>query len=230
MASGVDRAGLSATAAHAVDTEVARLRAAGAEVDGAAVEGDPRSTLLAESTGADLLVLGQRGEHGVGPVHLGSVSRHCAAHCATPTVVVPPATSTEPISRIAVGYDGSVAARAALTWALEWAGPTVAIEVVRVFETIDWLDMTATLRNFQEEITDDEAAFEADVRAHDPAGRCTSRFEVGDARATLDATAEEVDLMVLGNRGAGRLATTFLGSVASHVLHHVGTPVAVVPH
>ena len=63
----------------------------------------------------------------------------------------------------------------------------------------------------------------------DTAGRCQPRFEVGDPREILDATAEGADLLVLGNRGSGRLTSAILGSVASHILHHAQTPTAVVP-
>ncbi|KAA0195898.1 Universal stress protein YxiE [Fasciolopsis buskii] len=37
------------------------------------------------------------------------------------------------------------------------------------------------------------------------------------------------DLVVVGNRGVGKLRRTLLGSVSSHLLHHVTVPVAVVP-
>ena len=229
MASGVDHAGLEATAAHHIDTEVARLSEVGFDVDGEAIEGDARSVLLGESPSADLIVLGQSGHDGIGPLHLGSVSRHCATHSEVPTIVVPEGCPTDPIARIAVGFDGSDESRAALTWALRFAGAEVFIEVVRAFEVMNWLSPAATLDRFQLEIDQARDTFETAVADIDTVGRCQTRFEVGDPREILDATAEGIDLLVLGNRGSGRLTSAILGSVASHILHHAQTPTAVVP-
>ena len=229
MASGVDRAGLEATADHQLDTELTRLRAASLEVAGEAVEGDARSVLIGESPRADLIIVGQRGHDGTGPMHLGSVSRHCATHSEVPTIIVPEDSGTGTVTRIAVGFDGSDESRAALEWALFWAGAEVFIEVVRAFEVMNWLSPAATLERFQPEIDDARAAFDEKVRSIDEAGRCVTRFEVGDAREVLDGVASEVDVLVLGTRGASRITSTLLGSVATHLAHHARTPIAIVP-
>ena len=229
MASGVDHAGLEATAASHLDSEVSRIAELGVDVDGQAIEGDARSVLIGESPTADLIVVGQRGHDGVGPLHLGSVSRHCATHSEVPTIVVPDDCPTDRLGRMAVAFDGSDESRAALTWALRFAGAEVFIEVVRAFEVMNWLSPAATLERFQLEIDDAQAVFESAIAEIDPAGRCVTRFEVGDPREVLDTVAEEVDLLVLGNRGSGRLTSAILGSVASHMLHHARTATAVVP-
>lgn len=229
MASGVDRAGIEATANHQLDTEIARLRELDLEVAGEAVEGDARSILVGESPQADLIIVGQRGHDGTGPMHLGSVSRHCATHSEVPTIVVPEDSGTAPVTRVAVGFDGSPESQAALRWTLFWNGPEVFIEVVRAFEVINWMSPSATIERFEPEVTEARAAFEDEVRAIDEAGRCVLRFEVGDAREVLDAVAGEVDLLVLGTRGAGRFTSTLLGSVAAHMAHHAQTPIAIVP-
>lgn len=229
MASGVDHAGLEATAAYQIDTEVARVREAGLTAEGESIEGDARSVLIGESPAADLIVVGQRGHDGKGPMHLGSVSRHCATNAEVPTIVVPEESATDAITRLAVGFDDSAQAAAALRWALRFAGPDTSIEVVRAFEVMNWLSPAATLERFQPEIDDGRALFEREVREIDVGGRCVLRFEVGDPRETLDAVADEVDLLVLGNRGSGRITAAILGSVAGHLLHHARTPTAVIP-
>ena len=229
MSSGVDHAGLAATANHQLDTQLARLREAGVAADGEAVERDARSILAGAAPIADAIVVGQRGHDGACPAHVGSVSRHLATHSEVPTIVVPEESATAPATRIAVGFDGSDESRAALRWALRITTEDAEIQVVRAFEVMNWLSPAATLERFQPEIDDAKAAFEADVAELDPDGRTTLRFEVGDAREILDATSAEVELLVLGSRGAGRLASAILGTVTSHLLHHARTPIAVVP-
>ena len=228
MASGVDKAGLEATARHQLGKEVERLHALGLDVSGDAIEGDARSVLIGESPTADLVIVGQRGHDGTG-IHLGSVSRHCATHSEVPTIVVPEKSGTEPVARVAVGFDGSPESEAALRWALFWNGPEVFIEAVRAFEVINWMSPAATIERFEPEIDEAKAAFQDEVSRIDEAGRCVTRFEVGDAREVLDAVAGEADLVILGTRGAGRFTSTLLGSVAAHMAHHVRTPIAIVP-
>ncbi len=50
--------------------------------------GHPAQVLIAESAGADLLVVGSRGHGGFTGMLLGSVSTHCVTHAACPVTVV----------------------------------------------------------------------------------------------------------------------------------------------
>lgn len=59
-----------------------------AEVERRVVEGAPAAVLLAESRGADLLVVGSRGHGGFAQLLLGSVSQQCAHHAECPVVIV----------------------------------------------------------------------------------------------------------------------------------------------
>lgn len=52
---------------------------------------DPAEELVRRGSEAELLVLGSRGHTSIGEVVFGSVSRHCATHCARPVVIVPAA-------------------------------------------------------------------------------------------------------------------------------------------
>ncbi|KAA0198855.1 hypothetical protein FBUS_01679 [Fasciolopsis buskii] len=50
------------------------------------------------------------------------------------------------------------------------------------------------------------------------------------AKAILRAVAEiKPHMIVMGNRGVGKLHETFLGSVSANVLHHAAVPVCIVP-
>jgi nucleotide-binding universal stress UspA family protein len=54
------------------------------------------------------------------------------------------------------------------------------------------------------------------------------RLVEGDAAESLVAEAMGADLVVVGSRGRGGLASALLGSVSSHVIHHAACPVVVV--
>ncbi len=58
------------------------------EVRQEVVEGHPAPVLVAESEGADLLVVGSRGHGAFAGMLLGSVSEHCASNAACPVVIV----------------------------------------------------------------------------------------------------------------------------------------------
>jgi nucleotide-binding universal stress UspA family protein len=58
------------------------------EIERRIVEGAPGAVLIAESRGADLLVVGSRGHGGFAGLLLGSVSQQCAHHAACPVVIV----------------------------------------------------------------------------------------------------------------------------------------------
>jgi nucleotide-binding universal stress UspA family protein len=60
------------------------------EIERRVVEGAPGAALVAESRGADLLIVGSRGHGGFSGLLLGSVSQKCADHAACPVVIVRP--------------------------------------------------------------------------------------------------------------------------------------------
>ncbi|HUY22443.1 MAG TPA: universal stress protein [Acidimicrobiales bacterium] len=55
-----------------------------------AMEGPAAKVLITEASGADLLVLGNRGHGGFAGLLLGSVSLHCLTHAHCPVVIVRP--------------------------------------------------------------------------------------------------------------------------------------------
>ena len=69
---------------------VARARDAGVQTEFLVWEGEPGEAILdaARSEGADLIVLGTHGRHGVGRSLFGSVSDHIVRHAPCPVVVV----------------------------------------------------------------------------------------------------------------------------------------------
>ena len=60
------------------------------EIEAKLVEDDPGDALVAESEGADLVVVGSHGKSGLRAALLGSVSRHVVDHAKCAVVVVKP--------------------------------------------------------------------------------------------------------------------------------------------
>jgi nucleotide-binding universal stress UspA family protein len=75
---------LEATAAEFED------RLAGLEVELAVEHGKPAEVLVAKAKGAELLVVGSRGQGGFTGLVLGSVSHQSSHHASCPVVIVPP--------------------------------------------------------------------------------------------------------------------------------------------
>lgn len=152
------------------------------------------------------------------------------------------ATSTEAMPReprVVVGIDGSPGARAALGWALSAAADMGArVEALTAYPVdFYWTDpYLADPRRIAE--------LEADTRSHAHelveqarsamAGYRGSAPEVdlivvpGPAQQHLVQRSVGADLLVVGSRGRGGVASTVLGSVALHCSAHARCPVVVV--
>lgn len=143
---------------------------------------------------------------------------------------------------IVVGMDGSDASTAALAWALAEAklrGSTVRAVHAWMIPAMgsgeapwalippgSYVDVSA------DEI--EKAAHEALERetesANAVAGVTVERFvKEGPAADVIVDASKDAELIVLGTRGRGALASLVLGSTSQHVLHHAHRPVVVVP-
>jgi len=133
--------------------------------------------------------------------------------------------------KLVVGVDGSSRAAAALGWAARFAVRTQA----------ELLIVSAWQRRQAEGTQDDFAERRAAAQQRlegewsDPARaagitRPRTRQLEGSPEMLLEvADAEEADLVVVGNRGAGGFAALHIGSVAHHLAHHTRRPLAIVP-
>lgn len=81
---------LSEAAGELLDKAVDEVvgKATDVQVERKVVEGLAAQTLVEESEGADLLVVGSRGHGGFAGLLLGSVSQQCAHHAPCPVVIV----------------------------------------------------------------------------------------------------------------------------------------------
>ncbi len=193
----------------------------------------PAKGLVARSTGAAALVVGERGRGGFPGLTLGSVSHAVATHATAPTVVCRGEPSAH--GRVVVGVDGSEGSDAALRWAaahaarrgagLEvvraWTSPLIGlpdgmmfdIDLVKAAEDTGQAELDAQVTRVLGEVGDD----------------VTTLLTEGPASVALVERAAAADLVVVGPRGRGPLTSRLLGSVTYKLLHHSPCPVAVVP-
>ncbi|MBS1895386.1 MAG: universal stress protein [Actinobacteria bacterium] len=139
------------------------------------------------------------------------------------------------VSPIVVGVDGSAAADAALRFALEearlrgarlrvvcvWEISAAALAVGPVGEELPRGLERAALRRIDEAVRRcgaDRGEIQVERRA--------VRGPV--ARALLEA-AQDAELVVVGSRGRGGIASLLLGSVGQEVAHHAQIPAIIVP-
>jgi len=78
----------SEAARIALESAVEGVLGADAEIERKLVDGDAGEALVAESSSAQLVVVGSHGRSGFKAALLGSVSRHVTNHAACPVVVV----------------------------------------------------------------------------------------------------------------------------------------------
>jgi nucleotide-binding universal stress UspA family protein len=137
---------------------------------------------------------------------------------------------------ILVAYDGSPAAQAALNHAIDLAthlrGRKLTILVARPGPPASVAAAGVNLEELGEEL--DRAAAtslrEAIARIPEDIGITTVMPEGSPGPAIVrQARAGHHDLVVMGSRGRGAVASTVLGSVSLHVLRHAHLAVLVIP-
>lgn len=139
--------------------------------------------------------------------------------------------------RVVVGYDGSPASVEALTWAAGEARARGASLTVLAAADLSAAASTGTpslvdgVRTGQERLAAEGVAWiravHGAVPSPDGAGTSAEVALTGPVSALVDASTR-ADLVVVGNRGHGRVAGALLGSVAFSVTASASCPVVVV--
>ncbi|MGC5615544.1 universal stress protein [Georgenia sp. Z1491] len=233
----IDEATVREGAQAVVEDAAARVAHHGVPVRTTVDPGDPSGVLIELSKGARAVVCGTRGGGGFTDRLLGAVPSAVPAHAHSPAVVVPSARDEPfvPIRRIAVGVDGSPAARLAVTVALNLAesfGAEVhavaAVPLTAGASAMAWLPSTvdheeilADVRMSIDEVVD-PLLDGRDITVH-------RRAVDGNPGVVLAEISEQVDLLAVGSRGRGGLAGLVLGSTSQGVLSHATCPVIVTP-
>ena len=142
------------------------------------------------------------------------------------------ARKVEPVRPVIVGVDGSDNAKAALSWAVEYARST-GIPLVAV-ATWEWPTSYGAMVPWPDNVNfEDDARTELDQTVRDVLGKgatqqLTTEVVHGPPSAVLEAMSSSASLLVVGSRGHGEIAGMLLGSVSEFLVTHAHCPVVVV--
>jgi len=179
--------------------------------------GHPSRVILKQELKAELLIIGQKGEHaGVMGDMMGSNADRISRNSIKPCMIVGP--SYQPITNILAAYDGSPHSSQALQIAVELAESlSTRLHILTVCEHADG--------NTAEQISQDGARIAA---AHDV--EAIAAIVEGHPKSAILEHGREIaaDLTVVGAHGHGRIREMFLGSTTTHLITHTDIPVMLV--
>jgi nucleotide-binding universal stress UspA family protein len=218
--------------------EEARAEMAGIEVETRAFGGaSPGAilTVLAEQAQFDAVVIGSPHRGAVGRVLIGSVARNLLNGAPCDVVVAPKGYAADEhasFRTIAVAYDGTPEAKAALQRAEELARLSNAkIRVLTVVSPPVVVAVPAGGGGYvsQSPPEPDTVINEAVNSIDASLGAEGRRLDGSPAREIAEACREGVDLLVTGSRGYGPMTRVLLGSVSRRLVDEAPCPVLVVP-
>lgn len=188
-------------------------------------------TEIAEAEECDLLIVGSPHRGPVGRALIGSTANSLLSGSPCALVVAPRAYAAErhePFELIAVAYDGTPEASAALRRAERTAAAFGAR--LRLLTVVVPPVAVGAIGYLPPEPPDPKAMIETAMRSIDPGIEAESELLEGSPGATLaEACGSEVDLIVAGSRGYGPLQRVLLGSVTRRLVHDAPCPVLIVP-
>lgn len=229
---------------EALDTEMEKLKAMGAETAGSHVRvGRPDAEIvrLAEELDAGIVVVGSRGLGLLRRALLGSVSNSVVRH-AHGSVLVVRGNGREGSylpGRILLALDGSKGADAAARIAAEISAATGSeLHILDVLNTEPYrpypgpeyregweADLERAKRHMRAFLDEHARQIRAEgVKVGD------AHLALGDAEKEIVRFAEDMhaDLIVVGSRGLGRVKRALMGSVSDSVVRYAHCPVLVV--
>ncbi|MDW4909312.1 universal stress protein [Streptomyces sp. ADMS] len=245
-------------AERTLDQAVMSVRAAhpGVRIVDRLVSGSAVATLLAAAEESELLVLGSRGLGGIAGFLVGSVSQRAVARSPRPVVLVragetaadehlpaPDGVSPEeipglPYRDVVLGLDIRRPCDELIEFAFEAARRSgAALHVIHAFTfsvpSADGADLRAVTDAGPELLAAQERAVLATLRPwceKYPEVSVTATVSEGRAATALVRASSGASLVVVGRRVRNGHLGTHIGPVTHAALHHVGCPVAVVPH
>ncbi|KOU74156.1 universal stress family protein [Streptomyces sp. MMG1533] len=243
-------------AQQTLDRAVGSVRAArpGLRIVDELVADSAVAALIAAAEDAELLVLGSRGLGGVAGFMVGSVSQRVVARSPRPVVLVragessadehlpaPDGVSPDEIPEIpyrdvVLGLDIRRPCDELIEFAFEAARRYgAALHVIHAFgvPSAEGADLHAVTGAGPELLAAQERALVAALRPwceKFPGISVTETVSEGRAATALVRAASGASLVVVGRRTRDGRLGTHIGPVTHAALHHVGCPVAVVPH
>jgi len=204
-----------------------RRRGTGIDVVGTALHAAPAPTLIGfGDSGANLLVVGNRGGGGLTNLLVGSVSQQVATHAHAPVVVVRGRHDAGD-GPVVVGVDGSASSDAALGIAFEAARlRDTGLLAVRAF-----VPAAVTALPYSVIETAERAVLEASVAGWQdkyPSVKVVPLLGPGRTAEVLVGASRTAQLVVVGSRGHGGFTGLLLGSVGQQLMHHAECPVLIV--
>ncbi|MCG7579073.1 universal stress protein [Mycolicibacterium sp. OfavD-34-C] len=139
---------------------------------------------------------------------------------------------------ILVGVDGSPESESAVEWAAREAVlhgvPLTLAHVLPTAQALTWYEVSVSSeldeiaqRRAREILRQATLVAEQAVANIGPI-TISEHVEEGNATKTMVDLSKDAQLLVVGNRGLGRVGRALLGSVSSGLIHHAHCPVAVV--
>jgi nucleotide-binding universal stress UspA family protein len=196
-------------------------------------------TTLAESEGADLIVIGSTRQGSIGRLGRGSVADRLLEGSPCAVAVTPHSHAARlpesTFSAIGVAYDGSAESGNALA-----AAAAVAGEHEAKLQVIGVVDVAATRAPlaYGYGVLGDALDYESMNQAfRERIERATSELQVaaepivldGDPARELIRATKDLTLLLIGSRSYGPMSRVLLGSVSARVLRKAACPVIVVP-
>ena len=189
----------------------------GVDADGSVITGHPAKVILAEEVKAELVIIGQRGEHAslIGEF-MGTSAERIIRHSLKPCMITP--ATYRPIRRVLAAYDGSAHASRALHEAIELAqAGNMTLTLLTIDEKGRHMDM--------QQVSDDGLRL---ARAHDM--EATGIVAKGYVMETILQQADKTgtDLIVIGAQGHSRIHEMLLGSTTMQLIAKSDLPVLLV--
>jgi nucleotide-binding universal stress UspA family protein len=203
---------------------------------------------IAEAEHADLVVLGSTHRGFAGRILVGTTAGSLLKESTCTVSIAPPKLSglAAPLKKVGVAVDGSDGSRAALAWARELAASSSAsLRLIGVVEPppppietwgegvpgetwasgLSYTDNRELVDVIRERVQRDLTAAAASAGLPDS----ETLVVAGDTVHALRETAEDVDMLVVGSHGHGRVAGAVLGSVSRALANSCPVPLTVVP-
>jgi nucleotide-binding universal stress UspA family protein len=231
---GYEEGGTAIVAATEPLFEEARERLAGLTLETHPLtSGSPAKAIveLAEAERIDAIVVGSPHRGAVGRTFVGSVAEAVLHGAPCPVFVASrgyAAAGHGPFGLVAIAYDGTPEAKAALARAraiAEASGASLCLLTV----VAPPVALPGGVGYAPIEPPEPEKVLEEGVREAGGAATVEGRKLDGPPAATLAQACEDADLLVAGSRGYGPVMRVLLGSVSSRLIAEAPCPVLVVP-